>query len=343
MNLPKALLQKHLSNDDYYSFGMLMPDRAFSTGYRFGFNGKESDNEISGNGNQYDYGFRIYNPRIAKFLSVDPLTKDYPWYTPYQFAGNTPIRAVDLDGLEELDYRVVMILENGDAIVEVKTAQNVTSRSNRLTIQMNNLNNGQMRQPETRSARLNQILEVGSRRENTNIVEGVGSGFNPTLGTLNWYIQISCDELNSSGVRLASNDPQGNYFPLNNSFQYSQGNNFVFIVPADPAPQSLSPSINLTPPVAGGTTEAFTTTVLNTVNEQTSQLGQTNNDVTSINVSYPDIPEYNGVVGTLQSSIQTTYPNANVTFTPTPVDATTGNSALSVSAVGSPRQNLTTD
>jgi hypothetical protein len=35
-------------------------------------------------------------------LSVDPLTKSYPWYTPYQFAGNKPIAAIDLDGLEEL-------------------------------------------------------------------------------------------------------------------------------------------------------------------------------------------------------------------------------------------------
>ena len=59
------------------------------------------DNEVAGTGNQYDYGFRIYNPRIAKFLSVDPLTGSYPWYTPYQFAGNMPIVAIDLDGLEE--------------------------------------------------------------------------------------------------------------------------------------------------------------------------------------------------------------------------------------------------
>ncbi|OJX57977.1 MAG: hypothetical protein BGO89_06145 [Candidatus Kapaibacterium thiocyanatum] len=34
-------------------------------------------------------------------MSVDPLAGDYPWYTPYQFAGNTPIQAIDLDGLEE--------------------------------------------------------------------------------------------------------------------------------------------------------------------------------------------------------------------------------------------------
>ncbi|MFB6455597.1 RHS repeat domain-containing protein [Chitinophaga sp. Hz27] len=70
-------------------------------GYRYGFNGKENDNEVKGEGNQQDYGFRIYDPRIAKFLSVDPLIQSYPWYTPYQFAGNKPIVAIDLDGLEE--------------------------------------------------------------------------------------------------------------------------------------------------------------------------------------------------------------------------------------------------
>ena len=43
----------------------------------------------------------MYNPGIGKFLSVDPLAPDYPFYTPYQFAGNKPVRATDLDGLEE--------------------------------------------------------------------------------------------------------------------------------------------------------------------------------------------------------------------------------------------------
>ncbi len=59
------------------------------------------DNEVAGDGNQYDYGFRIYNPRLGRFLSVDPLTQEYPWYTPYQFAGNKPVWCIDLDGLEE--------------------------------------------------------------------------------------------------------------------------------------------------------------------------------------------------------------------------------------------------
>jgi RHS repeat-associated protein len=96
-----------LSYTDYYPFGMPLPGRQLtpaSGSYRYGFNSKELDDDgtgMGGGGNTYDYGFRIYNPQIAKFLSVDPLTKEYPWYTPYQFAGNSPIWAIDLDGLEE--------------------------------------------------------------------------------------------------------------------------------------------------------------------------------------------------------------------------------------------------
>jgi RHS repeat-associated protein len=85
---------------DYYAFGMQMPGRKLSGGYRYGFNGKVNDNEVKGEGNQQDYGMRIYDGRIGKFLSVDPLTKGYPELTPYQFASNTPIQAIDLDGLE---------------------------------------------------------------------------------------------------------------------------------------------------------------------------------------------------------------------------------------------------
>ncbi|MES2733636.1 MAG: RHS repeat-associated core domain-containing protein [Bacteroidota bacterium] len=68
--------------------------------YWYGFNGKEMDKDLGGGKVNYDYGFRIYNPELGKFLSVDPLTKEYAELTPYQFASNTPIEAIDLDGLE---------------------------------------------------------------------------------------------------------------------------------------------------------------------------------------------------------------------------------------------------
>jgi RHS repeat-associated protein len=94
-----------LSATDFYSFGSPQPGRTFKTeDYRYGYNGKEKDAEVKGDGNEYDYGFRIYDPRLGRFLSVDPLTKDYPFYTPYQFAGNKPIWATDMDGKEEVFY-----------------------------------------------------------------------------------------------------------------------------------------------------------------------------------------------------------------------------------------------
>src|SRR5438093_3587342 len=74
--------------------------------YRYGFNGKERDWEDYGDGNQYDYGFRIYNPRLGRFLSVDPLTKKYPELTPYQFASNRPIDGIDLEGLEYATFSI---------------------------------------------------------------------------------------------------------------------------------------------------------------------------------------------------------------------------------------------
>ncbi len=91
-----------LSYNDYYPFGLEMQERTASVeGYRYGFNGKENDaNGEFGSQLIQDYGFRMYNPSIGKFLSVDPLTQSYPELTPYQFASNTPIWAIDLDGLE---------------------------------------------------------------------------------------------------------------------------------------------------------------------------------------------------------------------------------------------------
>ena len=86
-----------------------MTGRKFSSGsgYRYGFNGKENDNEVKGEGGQQDYGMRIYDPRLGKFLSVDPIAKDFPWNSSYAFAENDVIRSIDLDGLEKVVYTFI--------------------------------------------------------------------------------------------------------------------------------------------------------------------------------------------------------------------------------------------
>jgi len=72
-------------------------------GYRYFFNGQESDNEVYENGAFQNYGFRMYDTRVARFWGVDPLTKDYPMMTPFQFASCSPILLVDVEGLEGIE------------------------------------------------------------------------------------------------------------------------------------------------------------------------------------------------------------------------------------------------
>jgi len=90
-----------ISSTDYYPFGMVMNRRDSSNSkYRFGFNGQEKLGEIDAEENSYEFEFRAYDPRIARFRSVDPLVAKYPMYTAYAFAANQPIHSGDIEGLE---------------------------------------------------------------------------------------------------------------------------------------------------------------------------------------------------------------------------------------------------
>ncbi len=106
-----------------------MPERKYGAG-RYGFNGKERDSDLHSL-TAYDYGFRIYNPAIGKFLSVDPLTKEYPWNSSYAFAEGDPINCIDLDGLERVYHyqaferkgkiQVVLMNSEGDDLLNVSS------------------------------------------------------------------------------------------------------------------------------------------------------------------------------------------------------------------------------
>jgi RHS repeat-associated protein len=83
-----------VSLEEYYPFGETSFGSYAKKRYRFC--GKEKDEESG----LYYYGMRYYSPWTCRFINVDPLAKKYPFYTPYQYAGNQPIIAIDEDGLE---------------------------------------------------------------------------------------------------------------------------------------------------------------------------------------------------------------------------------------------------
>lgn len=77
-----------------------MPGRQFhsASGYRYGFNGMEKDDEIKGNGNQYTTFWRQYDPRLGRWMSIDPMISMFPWQSPYVAFDNNPINLNDPKG-----------------------------------------------------------------------------------------------------------------------------------------------------------------------------------------------------------------------------------------------------
>jgi len=73
--------------------------------YTFGFNGQEKDNEVKGVGNSLAFKYRIHDPRLGRFLSVDPLEKSYPWNSTYAFCENRVIDGIELEGLERVVFQ----------------------------------------------------------------------------------------------------------------------------------------------------------------------------------------------------------------------------------------------
>ena len=75
-----------------------MSERTWSGEYRYGFNGKERVNEVTVDGESYDFGARVYDARIARMYSLDRKGKLFMGYSPYGYALDNPINKIDLDG-----------------------------------------------------------------------------------------------------------------------------------------------------------------------------------------------------------------------------------------------------
>jgi RHS repeat-associated protein len=120
----------HLTNFHFYPYKNYLDDKpvkglqGFGVGYGFSFNGKERDNETYGEGNAYDFGARIYDPRLGRWLAVDPLSAKYPYASPYNFVLNSPLIAIDEDGEDVIILiskdgaggkgHMAMLIQNGD-------------------------------------------------------------------------------------------------------------------------------------------------------------------------------------------------------------------------------------
>jgi hypothetical protein len=76
---------------------------------------------VQGEGNSVNFRFRLYDPRLGRFFAIDPLTRKYPYNSPYAFSENCVINSVELEGLELVH---VYNLQNDGTWKYVKTYTN---------------------------------------------------------------------------------------------------------------------------------------------------------------------------------------------------------------------------
>ncbi len=85
----KSVLKKNRTN--YFTGGSLLPGRNANPGsYRHGYQGSETDNEITGtSGTHITTFFRENDTRLLRWWSMDPVK--YAWLSPYQSMNLNPI------------------------------------------------------------------------------------------------------------------------------------------------------------------------------------------------------------------------------------------------------------
>ncbi len=142
---------------------MLMPGRSYNSAeYRWGFNGMEKDDEVSGSGNSYTTDFRQVDPRLGgRWWSPDLVVK--PWESPYAGFANNPIYFVDPIGLDP----------------ETRTVQTPTDENSQTTVDVNLDDNCNLESVEISAPRANR-----SASASTTTQQATAAG-NPTPDPVN--------------------------------------------------------------------------------------------------------------------------------------------------------------
>ena len=129
----------------------------------------------------------MHDPRVGRFFAVDPLTAQYPWYTPYSFSGNKVIAYGELEGQEEI-IRIVYM--NGSKTeIKVSDFKGVQSFNNLRVNTFHSIPNWEILQHQkSRTDFIGWDDYTRSGAGNGQMVDALGNWMGPINGTLTIYL-----------------------------------------------------------------------------------------------------------------------------------------------------------
>ncbi|HEY5750645.1 MAG TPA: RHS repeat-associated core domain-containing protein [Chryseolinea sp.] len=137
-----------IQQDDYYPFGLTFNSyiRENSMNQDYLYNGKELQNELDLA--WLDYGARMYEPDLGRFIVQDKFTEKYADFTPYHYALNNPLLFVDMNGDSTIFYdnnaNVLYVsddgLENSAVIVDDDNLEDFNKFKGAVTKNISNKN-----------------------------------------------------------------------------------------------------------------------------------------------------------------------------------------------------------
>jgi len=245
---------------------------------------------------------KVHSQTSSRFLSIDPLARQFPFLTPYQYAGNKPISSIDLDGLEDLDYRVMKKLENGNALVKVWVEEGSTANSHNGSTKVHNYNTGESKD-QFKYNELNTIINKGYVVDKG---DRNASGPPSKNGSSNYYFSVNTDAFENNLSKIKN----GNQLDENGNVKFQSG---VFEVKPITPTGNESSQFNITNGVAGiqnGLIQSVEKIVSTQIKESSNQDAS---NITKINFQY-DKKFQEVFTDEFKQNIQSSYPNAQIEF-----------------------------
>ena len=170
--------------------------------YPYGFNGKLRDDEIKGSGNSMDFGGRVLDTRLGRWMSVDPEFKRYPFSSPFVAMGNNPIYYVDPSGETLRVAGNEAARQQAQAALQLLTNDEVSVQQDGLVVIKNGNQN-----PSKNLVNGTDLIRLVSSHSKTATIHITNSGGNTTTPDENGNVDIDFNPSNKiGGVDIQNNE-----------------------------------------------------------------------------------------------------------------------------------------